>query len=347
MNYVDQISYQQSSKYIENLSNEYKGNLFEYLVGEELARILHLEANFYTNIPANYRQVLQNYTQNLKNINRSALTSLPKLAKNVANAIATFCLSEGANQFKNIFLIGKIENESIHAEFKEADLLLIQADGSNLPISLKLCKDNSYINTKSGGIKSFFAKYFIQFPHAELIQQLLNSKINFEFQKMLESLCEELAIPKNEDPLKIRQAILNRGLSLLPGELPLSLQNRVLNYYYVIANFIYEKMYELYCSDRATFIKALQPICGMGNPSLLQVFVLHNGYQLQTIKLQNLKKLEANLTEIEFIKSEQLSKSFFELTMPDYILQIRVKPMNEYLVPSLKINCSLKVRCDK
>ncbi len=338
MSYVDN-DYQQSSKYIENLSNEYKGNLFEYLVAEELARTFHLESYFYPAIPVSYRQVLQSYSQNLQKINGSILTALPSLAKIVAATIST---SLKTTKFKNILLIGKVENS-----YNEADLLLVTEKGEQLPLSLKLCKANSYINTKSGGVKSFFAKYFSAFSEAELIQLLFEKKIISEFETMVTAFKQELSLSSDIPTLKLKEALIAKGISLLPGELPEVLQSKVLHYYYAINAFILDKMYELYTKDRTKFLAALFPLWGMSRQSLYQVFVLHESYRLSSIKIQQQAELAENLDKLVFHKEAKVEKSFFEMETPNFIFQVRVKPMNEYLVPSLKINCSLKVRCDK
>ena len=230
--------------------------------------------------------------------------------------------------------------------FKEADIMVITKD-RNYPISLKLCKDHSFVNTKSGGIKSFFTKYFKEFNNIKPIQDSINSLVDENFMAMAHELHSMAGL---EFQGRFDDTWREAGLTELPGQLDDDMNKVLRQTYYSLIEKMYDACVELYNHDKELFTKAIYPLMGLGDINLIQATCFHKsstkGDETQKYLLSRTHifagtelKEEANEIEILPLKS---GISSFEVKLKNQTLQIRVKPMNKFTQAAFKVNCSLK-----
>ena len=149
--------------------NEIKGHLFEYLVGWSLARRYGVEKDFIRGFTGSLRSRLTSYQSFLQQNDEQLYRQLPLLSDSTVQGLLSYLPSS----IKHIRVIGKIAGASHDQTRHEADILL---EGDEIiPVSLKLCKENSFVNTKSGGVKSFLAKYFALLPDHKKWQEKTDS----------------------------------------------------------------------------------------------------------------------------------------------------------------------------
>jgi len=314
----------------EALINEYKGKLFEYLLGLHLARHYSLEMDFQKLIAIDFRQRLSFYEDFLLQNDKELFKQLPQLASIVGEKIT----SSIPVKIEHVILVGAL--------FGDADILL-QEGVSNFKISLKLCKENAYVNTKSAGVKSFLEKYFSSFAEATSFQKKLNEKIEKDFYKMGHSLYEKVGL---EYFGSFDESWTKAGLRELPGQLEANLSEIVVNYYAEQAKYLHECFAFFLKQDKSLFCEALLALMGVSEQNLLQVICFHGPshnerYHVKEITLMNRHNYSA-LFESMVLQEWQEGKSSFDIVFDKLILQIRCKPMNKFTVPALKINCSVK-----
>lgn len=322
----------------EALINEYKGNLFEYLLGQNLAKHFALEAAFQESLPASLRDRLAFYEDFLLQNDRELYKRLPLLASSVSQSLIP-SLNFDVTQ---ICLVGKLSGQNEREEWGEADLILLGKQ-SQRKISLKLCKENAFVNTKSAGLKSFIEKYFNAFPESFLWQQKLNEKVEKDFYKMAHSLYERVGL---EFKGQFDSAWSEAGFSELPGELESSLSELVLSYYSEQAKYLKNCLEFFYNENPRLFCQSLFPLLGLAGEDILQVICFHGvaqgeRYQLKDISLMEMYQLNEKFNTFSFGPWDE-GKSSFEIRFEKLTLQIRCKPMNKFTVPALKINCSIK-----
>jgi hypothetical protein len=324
----------------EAILNEFKGNLFEYLVGARLARLYDIESDFMNHLPTSKREQLASYESYLREHAKDLLVALPKLAEVAALSVEEKLVSRP----KEVVLLGKIEGGSEKREWGEADLLLKLENGNSLPLSLKLCRINSYVNTKSGGIRTFIAKYFVLFSEAIEAQEFLNKEVDLAFAKM----ANELHLLADLDYSGTFGASWDEvGLSHLPGELPALMRPVLGRYYNEIAQALYKIFMDFKGRDEKRFFASLAALCGQSIEGLWQVLCFHSdegekSHALRAVHILESEFFEEGRDKIEFISARDVAH--FTIRFPKFDLQIRAKPMNKFTVPSVKVNCSLKFR---
>ena len=141
------------------LINEYKGNLFEYLVAISTAKRLGIEAAFLQSFGGEAKQRLTFYQHELMELDRSLYTQLPVFAEEVAELLYK---KASDRKIENILVMGKSAGASHDESYGECDIMMV-SQKHQYPYSLKFCKYGAYVNTKSGGIRSFFNKYFADY----------------------------------------------------------------------------------------------------------------------------------------------------------------------------------------
>ncbi|MEI8347003.1 MAG: hypothetical protein WCG27_06025 [Pseudomonadota bacterium] len=319
----------------EALINECKGNLFEYLVGHELARHFAIEPLFILSLGPKTRQRLAHYENFLRPLGPQLVKALPLWAKKAAQELIVHL----PQKITGILVVGKLGKE-IQREWKEADLLL-ENEELKFPISLKLGKEQSYVNTKSAGIRSFLKKYFAVFVDAPVKQNEIDRLVGQTFHQMGHELyaLAELGPFNGHFGREWEES----GYSHLPGELPPEMKKIVCNYYAQIVGRIYQVLREWFDTDRARFISCLYPMLGAGRSEVMQLtcFYQKKDYQLSSLRFADANLWAEQLGPLQFgeIKSGIAS---FPLIMKNCELQIRMKPMNVFTVPALKVNCSIK-----
>ena len=210
----------------------------------------------------------------------------------------------------------------------------------HLPISLKLNKKGAYVNTKSGGVKSFFTQYFPQIKPK--IQQDFNHFIDLEFQRM----AHELHDLHDLDFTGNFQSWVSKGLSELPGELDPESRAILKAYYARIAGEIHRILQQALMDDKENFLKSLPHLLGLGREDMLQVIYYHHFPRNNhpDVKIHSLDELKKEIFKLRMINFGMISSVEFEIGK--WSLQIRVKPMNKFTTTAIKINCSMKFRDD-
>ncbi len=307
------------------LLNEYKGNLFEFLVAKNLAELTNTTANFFEKISPSYLQMLQFQEQYLRDNNEKLLHLLTFSSHQMAEFIYQKYKMSG------VFLVGKLKGNDLKTSFDEADIVLLLEDKQELGVSLKFTKDHSWLNTKSAGMKSFFEKYF-QFPDVQFIQNEFNKKAELQF----EILMRELHLHYNIEFDSSFNNWKKKNLPVHPGGLDEGAHKKLINYYQFLMNEFYQCLNIFYLQNPKKFNQAVQSLSGFSS-SNIELFILF--YAKNEIKLQ--RQIKQNFQVEKIIKTD--SKSSFVIQLKNAKLQIRIKPMKTFLQPSFKVNCSLKL----
>jgi hypothetical protein len=317
----------------EALFNEVKGSLFEYLVGAELSRIFGEELSFQKSIDQNYLSVLSQQDRMVRQFYPEMLGFLANASRECAKALAK-SLKDSPTHVR---LTGKFSNSQMHQEFHEADLVLMSAKGE-VPVSLKLNKKNAFVNTKSGGIKSFFSTYF---PSSEKdLQDSFNNFVDREYHRMAIDLHEFRGLEYAHN----WNGWCARGFPELPGQLESTERAIVKAYYARIAREMHRIFSELYRNSLHDFKLALPHLMGFGKKDMLQVIFFHD-FPLNQSPLIEIYQF----TDLEEVIPQLLILPFGETASVDFsfgnwALQVRVKPMNKFTTTALKVNCSVKVK---
>lgn len=328
---------------IEALLNECKGNLFEYLVTQGLARKFKKEGEFLLSLPKDFRNRLHFYESTIRNYDLNLLSSLPKLAEAAVCAISEYHLFTDKDLTFNV--IGKMVATNDNSTWNETDIVgiekLVNGETRKHFVSLKLTKDHSFTNTKSAGIKSFIDKYFSSFGElAKELQTELNTEVDNSFNMMGHSLYKMI----DQEFFGQFDSRWSNYHTELPGELSEEMRVPLFLNYQRVANKVLEVVHRLYLENPLQFYNALNGLCGFGNREMIQVSCFHQNYQLKEISIVGFEDLfTGNPDEIQ-ISSEILGNSSIEIHFLAFVLQLRVKPMNKFTTKAYKINCSIKKR---
>lgn len=318
------------------LLNEYKGYLFEYLVAFNLSLILKVEAKFLNELPQDLRKMLRIQEEYIREHYPELIKDLPVLAKDLATEISK---KIDYQKVQSVDIVGKMSATPQINNFAEADLVV--SDKFNvLPISLKLSKAHAYVNTKSGGVKSFLEKYFYCDLSVKL-QNELNLFVDESFHEMAFELHELAGL---EYPMHFKDWVAN-GLSELPGELEHEFKEVLHKLYYRLIEKIYNMLKILAQEYPGVFSKGVLSLLGLGDDRLLQATCFYNSknknYVLSTNLIENYIDIQKELKKMK-IQPYKKSLAHFEIKFPNRILQVRIKPMNKFTTASFKINCSVK-----
>lgn len=333
---------------IESLINECKGNLFEFLVTQELSKIFGVEEHFLLNLPMDYRSRLQFYEVTVRKHNKSLLTQLPVMAQLVAKKLSLQSLfKQNENGVPNFsfFVIGKLTSGNDTDCWSETDIVVSKKTGINelekFYISLKLAKDHSFTNTKSAGVKSFFEKYFLALdPSVAKKQQVFNQLVDESFMMMGHKLYEMI---DSEFKGQFDQ-IWTHHYSELPGELSSEMRATVHQNYFRLITQLKILMLELYQLNHGLFLDSLGSLCGFSQKDIIQVTCIHQNNEMRDIIIKRYQDL---FTDNEFdlgFSDIEPGGSSFEIRFKKFNLQIRIKPMNKFTTMSYKVNCSIKLK---
>lgn len=313
----------------EALFNEVKGSLFEYLVGKEIAVRAGDELSFQKSLDPNYLSVLSQQDRMVRQFYPEMTGFLSQVSRLTTDELERYT----GKKLTRPRLLGKLVNSSVGAAIGEADLA-VETDGVERFISLKLNKKNAYVNTKSGGIKSFFTQYFPFVGSG--IQDTFNRMVVMEFETMSRELhaFHDLPYPGNFS------GWVKRGLSELPGELSEEERSILKAYYARIAREMHVILKDLSEKDPEKFRESLCALMGFGQRDVIQAVCFHD------------MKAEANpylhIHELGAVASAELlpfgNVSSVEVDVGGDLLQIRVKPMNKFTTTAIKINCSVKFK---
>lgn len=317
----------------EALFNEVKGSLFEYLVAKEIARLGNEELQFQDSLDRNYLHVLSQQDRMVRQFYPEMLPFLNQVSKITVSRLIEYLGSLP----KQPRVMGKFSNSTLHEDLHEADLL-VKHQEALLPVSLKLNKKNAYVNTKSGGIKSFFQLYF---PFVETsVQEKFNQLVDLEFSRM----AYELHTHHEMDYPGHFGVWVQKGFSELPGELDQDSRSILKSYYARIAQEMHHILTRAYEQNPEAFVTSLAPLMGFGKSEILQVVCFHEfpSGEFPEIQLHSYQDLNQFLSSAKIAEFKSIAS--VELDIGPWSLHIRVKPMNKFTTTAIKINCSVKVR---
>jgi len=317
----------------EALFNEVKGSLFEYLVARGVAKACGNELDFLSKLDPNYLSVLGQQDRMVRQF-------YPEMGSFLSDAAAKTCsklnssFEEKATSSK---VVGKFSNSSLKDELNEADII-IEFPSKVIPVSLKINKKNSYVNTKSGGIKSFFQQYF-PFINIE-VQKEFNSFVDTEFNRM----AFELHSYNDMEYAGNFSHWIGRGFSELPGELDQESRQILKSYYARISLKIHSILQTAFLSHPDEIKKSIPPLMGFSSKEITQVIYFHEfpSTDFHEIEIHTFDALLRELDQIQLLPFSDISSVEFQVG--DYSLQLRVKPMNKFTTTAIKINCSVKFK---
>lgn len=309
--------------------NELKGNLLEYSTAWVLAERWGGREDFLSSLDPQYLELLGRYEREIKLLDQDLANSLPLMGEDLANQLIQDISLRGE---KKVRLLGK---ESA-AKKNEGDLLLIGEKEQQF-VSLKFCKTGSYVNTKSGGMGSFLSKYFHS-KKAEAWQKKLSEVNELSFHELGAKLYERI---DERWEGHFNSAWEKAGGAQLPGELDEEGSSWLFLRYEKILN-VLVKAFQEFSLEKESFEKGLLNLCGFSDECDFQLWLNYSPsqkkWETHTLKLEDFVPL---LRRYEFLPSGK-AKSSFSLSLGDYCLQIRIKPMNVFTTKSFKVNCSLK-----
>lgn len=318
----------------EALLNEYKGNLFEYMVGSLISRDFQCEMAFFNALNKDLKDRLSMYEEFVRTHYPDLIEKLMQLSMKTESELRQHLLKIKFIP-KEVFLIGKSVATNDNDLWAEADLVLRDEFNKTLNLSLKLSKGHSFTNTKSAGIKSFLSKYFSSIDSSKNDQLEFNKFVDFNFSKMGEKLyaLEGLNFNGNFD------SQWSDRFTELPGELEEVHRNIVFENYQNLASQLHRQLSIYLSKDREVFKKSLYPLVGFGDLNLIQITVFHQDHIFHSIKI-----LEGDVfknAKLELLPLKENAHSV-EINFGNYLLQLRIKPMNKFTTASYKVNCSIK-----
>jgi len=249
----------------EALFNEVKGSLFEFLVSKSWAQAAGEELAFIKSIDANYLSVLSQQDRMV----RQFYPELGEFLRNIGDQTANAFVEYIGEIPKTPKLLGKFSNSDISHDIHETDILLNSSKGE-LSVSLKLNKKSSFVNTKSGGIKSFFEVYFPFLPSE--IQKEFNNFVDQQFVEVSYSLHEHNGWEySGEYSLWVKN-----GKSELPGELSEEERLILKNYYAKISQRVHEILSNALKENRELFMKSIPSLMGYSSQNIIQLVCFHD-----------------------------------------------------------------------
>lgn len=323
----------------EALINEFKGNLFEYLVGLQLAKHAQVEADFLKSVEPHLLERLRAYEDWLWGHDEQLAMELPVLATRACEEL----LNKLPVNLKRVIVIGKLAGGSHDDTYGEADLLIFDRNEKIIPISLKLCRRGAYVNTKSAGVRSFLSKYFATIPAITLLQERVNYVLDESFTELAQAFHQRHGLEESD---RFAAAWENAGLPQLPGDLVDDDQLQLQQHYGKVIGVIYEGFSKALKENHKAMVQSFLTLLGFHNPDLVQLTCYYSNdkqgrYQLDRLHFMNLETRLKQFAAIEVVPPKDQQASF-SMQFDGGTFQIRVKPMNKFTQPALKINCSVR-----
>lgn len=330
-----------NSKISQAFINEFKGNLFEFLCAQNLSQKFGVENSFLNSLSPVFLNNLSAYEKQIRNMEPELIEKLRKAAKYFGESAFGFIEAKELGELQKIEVLGKI-NKSLQQDRgnqnHEGDILLDFGDQQKF-ISLKLCKQNSFVNTKSAGAYSIFKTYFPQATNLIILQNHFSETIQSEFTSLIKDLYDIKGLRFTGD---FDNQWVESGYSELPGDQERDVRERIHQYYYRCLQDLFSSIVNLYKNqDENVFRNGLLGLCGFSNQNLIQVKCFHVLHDVVEVDFLDYNSMKENLEEIEILTSES-KKSSLEISCKDLLVQLRIKPMNKFTVPGLKVNCSMR-----
>jgi hypothetical protein len=277
--------------------------------------------------------MLEHQESFLRDFYPNLLVSLPKIACSLKDCI----LSKLAiNSLETVEIIGKVAMASHSNELAETDILL-QNKEQTYYLSVKLGKSNSFLNTKSAGVKSFLSKYFFQFEEIAFYQGQFCQFFDQSFDEFAFHI-HDLAHISYEGNF---HNWTKEGYTVLPGELEGDYRDAYLDFTHKVAHKLYDILNELFKINTLKFFDSLAPLLGFSNKDIIQVSTYYkkdnDNYILDKHRVDI---FDSNLKLIDIEKKK--SVNYINIKLNNCILQIRLKAMNKFSNRGFKINCSVK-----
>lgn len=308
----------------EALLNEYKGNLFEYLVADQLAQKVKL-TRFRSDLTPEFYSMLSQQESFIRNYYPELLNDLPKLAIPCARKLLDYL---GEREFEKILVVGKGVKSG--EELKEADLLL-HINGTDYGVSLKLAKTGLPTNTKSAGLKSFLTKYFNQNEK----QFKFNKFYDFNYNVMARDLHEIYAVEYDSGYKFWKEA----DLPVLPGELIEEAKHRLYLFYDQVAQEVLKQLEALRQTDPNLLLEGLMALMGLSDPHTIQVTEFYEKNERHYVHANT---HIANFSKNMSIEKMEQSKSTIHIQLKNLTLYLRVKPMNTFTSAGFKLNGAIR-----
>jgi len=326
----------------QSLMNDVKGEFFEFLVGRKLAQLFQVEKDFYFSMGVKKLSHLIGQEKYIRECDVSLIEKFTILANKTSEVIEKKILN--LLLFLNERSMGKrIKIERVMLlgdEYREEkDLGLILTNEKQYYISLKLCKNQSFVNTKSAGISSFLSTYFFSDITLE-IENEFKEKCYFAHNMLANNLNDQHALESTDQFDHYKK----ENYPTLPGQLKGKFQNYLFKYYGECSMALFHSLDKIRKNRFPCFQRGLGKIMGLGNPQTLQVICFHSGtldYDLKKILCDYYSDKSSFLRNVKML-SPKVNQTSFGILMSKKQLQIRIKPMREFTESSPKINCSVK-----
>ena len=309
--------------------NEIRGRLLEFSCAKAFASFYNVEFEFLESLDLNFISELQQYQDYLKQNDQRSYRYIENAGKELIKKIEL----DKTSNIKKILMTGQWQ---INEQFKEADIV-VQGETEEL-YSIKLIKKNSYINSKSAGIKSLFEKYFGEVE----VQRRLNQNVELYFENFRIDFYSHFDCPLDE--VNFLDLIKKYKISDRPGELPSELSQILFDFYKKCIDDLHHHFSSLLKKDKEVFLQNIYPLVGFGNKDLKVLTFFH---------CQNFQTLDLSVHDWSILKTSNVKilpvsgNTSFLIELDHLSLQVRVKPMNSYLAPSMKVNCSVKFKDEK
>lgn len=298
------------------------GAIFEWSVCHLLAQKWQCEEVLLNTLHENYFKNLEDYQRDIYNFSSEKYYLIIQGARETAHYIDSLY---GKNKYVP-FPLRPTED----SHFTEADIFLSGAQ--KVGISLKFSFNHSFINTKSAGYQSILSQYFSQ--DFSLEKQLKISLATNHY-RLMEELSSEFSFKGDFST----QDWMKQGLPILPGELEGQAQKILHHYYSDLAGDLYQALRIILDTDLNCFVAGIKKIMGFSDLNTIQVVTRYDkesGYfNVQHFDLAN---------SFFGIKSmtHQAGASYINIEMDSgHILRLRVKPMDKFIVPGIKVNGAL------
>ena len=317
--------------------NEYKGNIFEFLVAKLISQHFEIEAPFVLSLSDHYLKELGLYEDRLRELDRSLFVEISSMAQKTSISLIKVLQIKLMNR---IIIVGKEDGRSKSKRWHEGDVVLFSGK-KTYPLSLKLYRNSSFVNTKSGGIKSFLSKYFNQHKSSFEDQKVLTSISEFEFFQMGQKLYDVAGLGEF---LGFSEKWFDQGYSDRPGELPQEMREILYEYYHKLILTIYQYFLSYKKENKEFFLKSMAPLIGFTSDEVVQVICSHDkSYKKIKTDIYKIEDVIEGIEDLDLIAVKDKISSF-EISSKRFQLQIRIKPMNKYTVAGVKINCSVKYK---
>jgi hypothetical protein len=319
----------------EALLNEYKGNIFEYLVCIELSKSYNKEITFLQSIPPDMLSILEQQESFLRNYYQHLLKELPVLAKLASDELIK---TKKIKAIDKVILVGKKLASTQDTGFNETDILVYIQKDTFLAVSVKLSKWNSFVNTKSGGIRTIFDKYFSHYEKTDL-QISFNHFVDIEYESFAMDMHNEADIHYTN----LFESWERSGLEVLPGRLEGRFHDLLIQYYKKVNKALYDEFIILHNDNPSKFKESLYKLMGFSGDQIIQLTAFYQlkdkSFVKNKIEICELKNiLNSSSSEVSF----KMNPTNFEVFLAGHILQVRIKPMNKFTSKAFKINCSIK-----